>query len=262
MAVSRLWLAALLQMTLPGVPCVYYGDEAGLEGYSDPYDRASYPWGHEDEDCRAIYRNAIAVRKTLPVLTTGDFEPFGLGDDVFGFWRRDADMQVCVLVNASLHESRTVRVPAPLEVVDDVVSGRTPKVEGGEAEVFLWPLGSSVLCFQRQRRLQAPMPRGMGACRRRWRWKQSTELPRGQRKTSASPPSTLGVRPLTTSSTTSSGAGTRTVRDSCRLAFTSTHTCMSASRLQKPKTSSPRPNGSKSPVVRTGSVLRTAMALR
>ncbi|WP_455026343.1 4-alpha-glucanotransferase [Olsenella uli] len=162
MAVSRLWLAALLQMTLPGVPCVYYGDEAGLEGYSDPYDRASYPWGHEDEDCRAIYRNAIAVRKTLPVLTTGDFEPFGLGDDVFGFWRRDADMQVCVLVNASLHESRTVRVPAPLEVVDDVVSGRTPKVEGGEAEVFLWPLGSSVLCFQRQRRLQAPMPRGMG----------------------------------------------------------------------------------------------------
>ncbi|MDY4419378.1 glycoside hydrolase family 13 protein, partial [Parafannyhessea umbonata] len=44
LAVSRLWVAALLQMTLPGVPSIYYGDEAGLQGYGDPYNRAAFPW--------------------------------------------------------------------------------------------------------------------------------------------------------------------------------------------------------------------------
>lgn len=41
---SRLWLTVLLQMTLPGVPCVYYGDERGMEGFRDPYNRAAFPW--------------------------------------------------------------------------------------------------------------------------------------------------------------------------------------------------------------------------
>ena len=43
LARSRLWLAALLQMTLPGVPCIYYGDELGLEGFRDPYNRGTFP---------------------------------------------------------------------------------------------------------------------------------------------------------------------------------------------------------------------------
>ncbi|EHF02916.1 hypothetical protein HMPREF1008_00561 [Olsenella sp. oral taxon 809 str. F0356] len=162
LAVSRLWVAALLQMTLPGVPCIYYGDEAGMEGYSDPYNRAAFPWGHEDKNCATIYRNAIAVRKSLPVFVNGDFESFALNDDVFGFWRTDGDEVVCVLANASLSSSHSVRVPMRGERVDDVVSGRVPKVEDGEAEVFLWPLGTSVLYFHKRVRLQAPMHRGMG----------------------------------------------------------------------------------------------------
>ena len=89
---SRLWVAALLQMTMPGVPCVYYGDEAGMEGYTDPYNRAAYPWGNEDKNCRTIYRNAIAVRKSLPeVFQDGDFVPFAINDDVFGFTRTLGD---------------------------------------------------------------------------------------------------------------------------------------------------------------------------
>ena len=41
-------LATVLQFTLPGVPCVYYGDEAGLDGFGDPFCRKCYPWGQED----------------------------------------------------------------------------------------------------------------------------------------------------------------------------------------------------------------------
>lgn len=163
LAMSRLWLTVLLQMTLPGVPCVYYGDERGMEGFRDPYNRAAFPWDGGRMDCATVFRNAIAVRKALPVLTTGDFEPFADGEDVFGFWRRGEDGEcVCVLANASLHDAHTVRVPMAGEAVSDVVSGAVPAVVDGCAEAFLWPLGTAVLHFHKQRRLQEPLEPGMG----------------------------------------------------------------------------------------------------
>lgn len=163
LAMSRLWLTVLLQMTLPGVPCVYYGDERGMEGFRDPYNRAAFPWDGGRMDCATVFRNAIAVRKALPVLTTGDFEPFADGEDVFGFWRRGEDGEcVCVLANASLHDAHTVRVPMAGEAVSDVVSGTVPAVVDGCAEAFLWPLGTAVLHFHKQRRLQEPLEPGMG----------------------------------------------------------------------------------------------------
>jgi 4-alpha-glucanotransferase len=162
LAVSRLWCAALMQMTMPGVPCVYYGDEAGMEGYPDPYNRGPYPWGQEDKNCQTIYRNAIALRKAMPVLVDGEFRPFAEGDDVLGYWRWNDEEAVCVLVNRSLSDSHTVHVEMRGEQVSDVVSGRAVNVENGQAEVFLWPLGTSVLYFHRKQRLQKPMPKGMG----------------------------------------------------------------------------------------------------
>ncbi len=54
--VARLKLASMLQYLLPGVPCLYYGDEAGLEGYRDPFNRACYPWGREDAELLDWYR--------------------------------------------------------------------------------------------------------------------------------------------------------------------------------------------------------------
>ena len=153
---------ALLQMTLPGVPCIYYGDERGVEGFRDPYNRASFPWDGGKRDCTDIYRNAIGMRKMLPVLIDGEFEPFSSGEDVFGFWRTGENERVCVLVNASLSEAHTVKVPVGDKQVCDVVSGKVPRLSHGQAEVFLWPLGTSILHFHNEQRLQAPLERGMG----------------------------------------------------------------------------------------------------
>ena len=164
LAMARLWVAALLQMTLPGVPCVYYGDERGVEGFRDPYNRAPFPWEGGRADCTNIYRNAIAMRKTLPHLfVDGEFEPFSSGEDVFGFWRRgEGGEAVCVLANGSLANAHTVKVPMVGKAVSDVVSGRTPKVSHGQAEVFLWPLGTAILYFHGEPRLQQPLDPGMG----------------------------------------------------------------------------------------------------
>lgn len=180
LARSRLWLAALLQMSLPGVPCIYYGDELGLEGYNDPYNRAPMPWDAPDPYCPTIYRNAIGLRKALPVLVDGSCEPFAAGDDVFGFWRRSEAGCVCVLVNASLEEIHEVELPMAAPQVSDVISGRAVVVEDGVCTVTLWPLGSSVLHFHEEARLQKPLGAGAGVLA------HITSVPNGGR------PGTLG----------------------------------------------------------------------
>jgi glycosidase len=55
--------AVLMQMTLPGIPCIYYGDEAGMEGYSDPFSRRFFPWENIDADIYDYYKKICAFRK-------------------------------------------------------------------------------------------------------------------------------------------------------------------------------------------------------
>lgn len=78
----RLIAAWQLVCALPGMPCIYYGDEAGLYGMSDPYCRGTYPWGREDEDLIAAFRAAAQRRMASPALRTGDMKLSALGQDV------------------------------------------------------------------------------------------------------------------------------------------------------------------------------------
>ena len=66
-------LAAALQYCLPGVPCVYYGDEAGVQGYEDPLNRRTYPWGAEDAELLEWYRALGRVRARAGVLAQGGY---------------------------------------------------------------------------------------------------------------------------------------------------------------------------------------------
>ena len=66
---------------LPGTPCIYYGDEAGLYGGSDPYCRGTYPWGHEDTDLREQVKKLIHQRKNSAALRTGKLSLLSPDDD-------------------------------------------------------------------------------------------------------------------------------------------------------------------------------------
>lgn len=68
---QRLKLAAFLQFMLPGMPCIYYGDEAGMTGYRDPFNRGFYPWGREDEQLISFYHALCNLKKTQPALRRG-----------------------------------------------------------------------------------------------------------------------------------------------------------------------------------------------
>ena len=91
--------AVVMQMTWPGAPTVYYGDEAGLCGFTDPDDRRPFPWGREDRDLQAFYRAAIAMHKEYPVLRTGSTIILYQDRHVLGYARFDDREQVLVFIN-------------------------------------------------------------------------------------------------------------------------------------------------------------------
>lgn len=73
-AVARLKIAAAIQFTVFGVPSVFYGDEAGMEGYHDPFCRRPYPWGKEDAELLSYYRKLGKIRRDNAVLADGEFK--------------------------------------------------------------------------------------------------------------------------------------------------------------------------------------------
>ena len=70
--VLREQLMLRFMFSVPGMPCIYYGDEAGVEGCADPFCRRTYPWGREDQDMLARYKAMAAMRNGHPVLKTGE----------------------------------------------------------------------------------------------------------------------------------------------------------------------------------------------
>ena len=68
---DRLQMAAFLQYTLPGSPSLYYGDEALMEGYKDPFNRRTYPWGREDTELVRFFRQLGQLRRDIPALGKG-----------------------------------------------------------------------------------------------------------------------------------------------------------------------------------------------
>lgn len=68
---KRLMLMLSLIVAMPGMPCVYYGDEAGMEGCADPFNRGAFPWGHEDKALTAYFRTVLARRRQEAALTDG-----------------------------------------------------------------------------------------------------------------------------------------------------------------------------------------------
>ena len=78
----RLIAAWNLICALPGMPCVYYGDEAGLYGMGDPFCRGTYPWGNEDKELIEAFRTAIQRRRHSRILQTGEMAFTACGTDV------------------------------------------------------------------------------------------------------------------------------------------------------------------------------------
>ena len=100
-AYDRLLMAAFLQYTLPGSPSLYYGDEAGMEGGRDPFNRRPYPWGRENTEILDHFRQLGKLRREHPAFRLGDIRFFQAGDRHIGFTRSYAGKTYRVCCNRS-----------------------------------------------------------------------------------------------------------------------------------------------------------------
>ena len=100
-AKRRLMSAYTVIATLPGIPTVYYGDEAGVEGYSDPFNRRTFPWGKEDKEILCHYKKTGKLRYNYSVLSDGDFYLLHLDKEILVFERKGKSERLITVYNNS-----------------------------------------------------------------------------------------------------------------------------------------------------------------
>ena len=95
----RLKVATLLQYTLCGVPSVYYGDEIAMEGYADPLNRLTYPWGKEDTEILSWYKRLGKIRRKFTAFNKGEYKEIYSCGGAFVFERRDENSELLIAIN-------------------------------------------------------------------------------------------------------------------------------------------------------------------
>ena len=102
--------AVVMQMTWVGAPTVYYGDEAGVCGFTDPDNRRTYPWGHEDQELIAFHKEAIRIHKEHLALKTGSLKILGGEENILSYARFKGHDRIIVVIN-NRSERAEVKVP-------------------------------------------------------------------------------------------------------------------------------------------------------
>ncbi len=97
-------LAVVMQMTWPGAPTIYYGDEAGLCGWTDPDNRRAYPWGKEDMDMIDFHKQVIRIHKDYNALKTGSILFLKGEYNFISYGRFDGKDKIIVAINNNDHE--------------------------------------------------------------------------------------------------------------------------------------------------------------
>jgi glycosidase len=155
-AKQRLKLAVLFQMTFPGAPTVYYGDEVAVTGGDDPYNRATYPWadkgGKPDTEMLATFKQLIGLRKQHAVLRRGSIgAPLHLDDHSIVLLRQLGE-SVAVTATNNATQTRTVTVQLPDGVKStrftNLLGGSDVVVDNGRVTLTLPPLFGLVLLGQ------------------------------------------------------------------------------------------------------------------
>ena len=103
--------AVVMQMTWVGAPTVYYGDEAGVCGFTDPDNRRTYPWGHEDKELIAFHREMIRIHKEHPALRTGSLNMLYWDENILAYGRFLEEDKVIVIIN---NRSELAQVTVPV----------------------------------------------------------------------------------------------------------------------------------------------------
>ncbi len=155
-AKQRLKLAMFFQMTFPGAPAVYYGDEVGVTGGDDPYNRAPYPWadqgGRPDTELLAEVKHLIKLRNANPVLRRGSIDaPLLIDDHVIVLGRQLGDkFAISASNNAETPRTISFQLPADVKVdsFTDAVTGASVQASQGQLSITVPALFGTLLLSQ------------------------------------------------------------------------------------------------------------------
>lgn len=157
---ARLVMAAAVQMSLPGVPCIYYGDEAGAQGMADPFCRGTYPWGHEDKELLESYRKLTGARSANKALMRGGCALRAYGESMFAILRSCEDQSALLLINRSesyqmvcacaedFREGPDEKDLFMKEKYRDLLSGAEVAMTAGSVRMVMSPLSAALLISQ------------------------------------------------------------------------------------------------------------------
>ena len=123
---------------------IYYGDEAGMEGFEDPLNRGTYPWGHEDRDLLAWFSRLGALRNGCPVLQTGALRWLCTAGPLLAFAREDGQVRLVTAVNAS-DSPCSLELPWAADSAQDLLSGSSFAPDAGRLVLELPPWGCLLL---------------------------------------------------------------------------------------------------------------------
>lgn len=131
-----LLLAYTILYFLPGKPCLYYGDEAGLYGWRDPFNRTTYPWEEEDKALRAAFIKLGRIYRRNPFLNSAKFSPIISMGDIFCFARPSEEATVAVAVNRGTRHK---------DVKSVLAQGRVSLIIGTFSDGILGPYSGIVI---------------------------------------------------------------------------------------------------------------------
>ena len=136
--------AVVMQMTWPGAPTIYYGDEAGVCGFTDPDNRRTYPWGREDQQMLEFHRKAIALHKRYPVLVRGSFRFLYGSYNCLAYARFSRDIQIVAVFNNNGHEQELTIPVWSAGITNEQVLRQVfgTSVDGFSEESFIYPVYS------------------------------------------------------------------------------------------------------------------------
>lgn len=134
--------AVVMQMTWPGAPTIYYGDEAGVCGFTDPDNRRTYPWGKEDQEMLEFHRAAVRLHKKYPLLSKGSLKFLHGAYNCLAYGRFDEEEQIVVVFNNNAEEKdMVVRVwPAGVSMEQSMTRIFCTNAEGFSEQPEVYPV--------------------------------------------------------------------------------------------------------------------------
>ena len=138
LGLRRLQLAALLLFAFPGSPMIYYGDEAGMEGFEDPFNRGTFPWGQEERGLQQYFARLGAARRAREALQRGTIEYLRAEDGVLAFARRSED-DLCIAAANAGDTPVTLSLPWDGALARELLTGQQFFADNGAVRLRLEP---------------------------------------------------------------------------------------------------------------------------